>query len=73
MRPFTVLSNLIHLFQAQTTWHISKTESHQHLKTLNMCALLQSPVHMKIINNLRTFNKITANHFVGFQIDFEGY
>ena len=40
---------LFHLFHAQTTWHIGKTENHQHLKTLNMCALLQSPVHMKII------------------------
>ena len=40
---------LFHLFHAKTTWHIGKTENHQHLKTLNMCALLQSPVHMKII------------------------
>ena len=49
MKPFTVFSKVFHLFHAQTTWHTGKTETHKHLKTLNMCALLQSPVHMKII------------------------
>ena len=40
---------LFHLFYAQTTWHIGKTENHKHLKTLNMCALFQIQVHLKII------------------------
>ena len=30
---------LFHLFHAKTTWHIGKTENHQHIKTLNMFAM----------------------------------
>ena len=57
MRPLTVLSKLFHLFHAQTTWHFGKTENHQHLKTLNMCVLLQSPIHIKIIWQFTNFQQ----------------
>ena len=55
MRPFIVLSKLFHLFHAQTIWHIGKTESHRHLKTLNsVCSASESSSYEDYMSRLMT-------------------
>ena len=71
MRPFIVLSNYF------TPRQHGKTENHQflHLKSLNMCALLQSPLSSyEDYMAIYVLSTICQPYdFAGFQIDFEGY